>query len=214
MLNRVFLTFDDPDHETSYLMAVRGAQAPIVRVLILMGISALVVYILVNPAFLDQASVVHFTVSALIFIGVLILYYYLVGTVFYLTVRSIDFCLFLSLQMIQSSMNFAQFIESKLLHLTPLAIIDINAVVLMFFGASAFAGSFFWFVVWATSALLICSTITFYLGDFKLLSVYALLPVSTAFVLSIFLNWTIETKNREIYLLNIELEDRRAMAAS
>jgi hypothetical protein len=213
MLNKVFLTFDDPEHETSYLMAVRGAQAPIVRVLILMGISALVVYILVNPAFLDSASVVHFTVSALIFIVVLILYYFLVGTVYYLTVRSIDFCLFLSLHMIQSSMNFAQFIESKLLHLTPLAIIDINAVVLMFFGASAFAGSFFWFVVWATSALAICSGITFYLGDFKLLSIYALLPVSTGFVLSIFLNWTIETKNREIYLLNIELEDRRRMAA-
>jgi hypothetical protein len=212
MLNKVFLTFDDPGLETSYLTAVRGAQAPIVRTLTLMGISALVVYILVNPAFLDSASVIHFTVSALIFIAVLILYYFLVGTVYYLTVKSFDFCLFLSLHMIQSSMNFSQFIESRLLHLTPLAIIDINAVVLMFFGAAAFAGSFFWFVVWVTSALLICSGITFYLGDFKLLSVYALLPVSTAFVLSIFLNWTIENKNREIYLLNIEVEDRRRMA--
>jgi hypothetical protein len=212
MLNKVFLTFDDPEVEASYLTAVRGAQAPVVRILALMGMSALAVYILVNPAFLDSVSVVHFTISALIFIGVMILYYFLVGTVYYQTVRSIDFCLFLSLHMIQTSMNFSQFIESRLLHLTPLAIIDINAVVLMFFGAAAFAGSFFWFVTWVTSALLICSAVTFYLGDFKLLSVYALLPVTTAFVLSIFLNWTIENKNREIYLLNIELEDRRRLS--
>lgn len=212
MLNKILLTFEDPDVEASYLTAARRAQAPVVRVLALMGIGVLLAYILVNPAFLDSVSVVHFTISAVIFIAVMILYYFLVGTVFYTTVRSIDFCLFLSLHMIQTSMNFSQFIESRLLHLTPQAIIDINASVLMFFGAAAFAGSFFWFVLWVTTALVICSGITFFLGDFKIEAVYGLLPVATAYVLSIFLNWTIEAKNREIYLLNLELDDRRRMA--
>jgi len=214
MLNKILLTFDDPDTETSYLAAARGAQAPAVRVLAVMGMSVLIVYILVNPAFLDSGSVIHFTVSAVIFIGVMALYYFLVGTSFYTTVRSIDFCLFLSLQMIQTSMNFAQFIESRSLHLTPLAIIDINVCVLLFFGAAAFAGSIFWFVMWATSATLICAAVSFYLGGFEIRSVYGLLPVLTAYVLSIFLNWTVESKNREIYMLNVELEQRRRLAGS
>ena len=43
---------------------------------------------------------------------------------------------------------------------------------------------------------------------------YGLLPVLTAYVLSIFLNWTVESKNREIYMLNVELEQRRRLAGS
>ena len=212
--SKILLTFDDPDIEASYLTPPHGApRLPAVRILALMGMSVLVVYILVNPAFLDAVSVIHFTISALIFIAVMGFYYYIVGTAFYPTVRSIDFCLFLSLHMIQTSMNFSQFIESRSLHLTPLAIIDINTSVLMFFGAAAFAGSIFWFALWAGSALVICSAISLYLGDFTLQSVYGLLPVGTAYVLSIFLNWTIENKNREIYMLNLELDERRRMAA-
>lgn len=212
MLNGILLTFDDPEVEASYLAAARRAQAPSVRILALMGMSVLVVYILVNPAFLDSASVIHFTISAVIFIGVMAFYYYIVGTTFYTTVRSIDFCLFLSLHMIQTSMNFSQFIESKMLHLTPMAIIDINSSVLLFFGAAAFCGSVFWFALWAGSALVICSVVSFYIGGWDIRSVYGLLPVATAYVLSIFLNWVIESKNREIYLLNIEIEDRKRMA--
>ena len=196
MFNKILLTFEDPDLEAAYLSAARRAQAPVVRVLALMGVTVLMAYILVNPAFLDSGSVIHFTVTAVIFMGVMALYYFLVGTVYYTTVRSIDFCLFLSLHMIQTAMNFSQFLESRLLHLTPQAIIDINASVLMFFGAAAFAGSFFWFVMWVTSALVICSSVTLYLGQFQLTAVYGLLPVATAYVLSIFLNWTIEAKNR------------------
>ena len=214
MFKNILLTFDDPEVEASYLAAARRAQAPSVRILALMGISVLVVYLLVNPAFLDSASVVHFTISAVIFISVMALYYYIVGTAFYTTVRSIDFCLFLSLHMIQTSMNFSQFIESKLLHLTPLAIIDINTSVLLFFGAAAFCGSVFWFALWAGSALVICSLVTFYIGGWDIRSVYGLLPVVTAYVLSIFLNWVIENKNREIYMLNIELAERKRMAGS
>jgi hypothetical protein len=212
MFNKALLIFDDPDVEAVYLAAARGAQAPVVRVLALMGMSVLVVYMLVNPAFLGPESVIHFMISAAIFIGVMGFYYFIVGTAFYTTVRSIDFCLFLSLHMIQTSMNFAQFIESKLLHLTPLAIIDMNTSVLMFFGCAAFAGSVFWFAAWATTALMICALVSFYLGGFDIRSVYGLLPVATAYVLSIFINWTMEAKNREIYLLNIELEQRRRMA--
>jgi hypothetical protein len=192
MFKGVLLTFDDPEVEASYLAAARRAQAPSVRILALMGMSVLVVYILVNPAFLDSASVIHF----------------------YTTVRSIDFCLFLSLHMIQTSMNFSQFIESRVLHLTPMAIIDINSSVLLFFGAAAFCGSIFWFALWAGSALVICSVVSFYIGGWDIRSVYGLLPVATAYVLSIFLNWVIESKNREIYLLNIEVEDRKRMAGS
>ena len=214
MFKNILLTFDDPEVEASYLAAARRAQAPSVRILALMGISVLVVYLLVNPAFLDSASVVHFSISAVIFISVMALYYYIVGTAFYTTVRSIDFCLFLSLHMIQTSMNFSQFIESKLLHLTPLAIIDINTSVLLFFGAAAFCGSIFWFALWAGSALVICSLVTFYIGGWDIRSVYGLLPVVTAYVLSIFLNWVIENKNREIYMLNIELAERKRMAGS
>lgn len=214
MFNKTLLIFDDAEAEAAYLTAARGAQAPMVRVLALMGMSVLVVYMLVNPAFLDAESVIHFMISAAIFIGVMGFYYFIVGTAFYTTVRSIDFCLFLSLHMIQTSMNFAQFIESKLLHLTPLAIIDMNTSVLMFFGCAAFAGSIFWFAAWTTTALLICAGVSFYLGGFDIRSVYGLLPVATAYILSIFINWTMEAKNREIYLLNIELEQRRRMAQS
>ena len=214
MLKNILLTFDDPDVEASYLAAARRAQAPSVRILALMGISVLVIYILVNPAFLDSASVVHFTISAVIYISVMALYYYIVGTSFYTTVRSIDFCLFLSLHMIQTSMNFSQFVESKLLHLTPLAIIDINTSVLLFFGAAAFCGSIFWFALWAGSALVICSVVSFYIGGWDIRSVYGLMPVATAYVLSIFLNWVIEYKNREIYMLNRELDERKRMAGS
>jgi hypothetical protein len=214
MFNKILLTFDDPDIEASYLAAARRAQVPAVRILCMMGIAVLVFYIIVNPAFLDSASVVHFTVSAVIFIGVLSLYYFIAGTAYYTTVRSMDFSLFLSLQLIQTAMNFAQFIESRLLQLTPLAIIDINVCVLLFFGAAAFAGTFIWFVMWATSAVVICAGISLYLGDYSLRAVYGLLPVMTAYVLSIFLNWTVESKNREIYLLNIELEERKRMALS
>ena len=214
MANRILLTFDDPEVEAAYLMAARRAQAPAVRILAMMGVAVLLVYILVNPAFLDKASVVRFTISAVIFMGVMLFYYFMVGTVFYTTVRSIDFCFFLSLHMIQTSMNFAQFIESRSLHLTPLAIIDINTSVLMFFGAAAFAGSIFWFALWAGSALVICSAISLYLGEFSLTAVYGLLPVLTAYVLAIFVNWTIENKNREIYLLNTELEERRRIAGT
>ena len=69
-------------------------------------------------------------------------------------------------------------------------------------------------MLWATSAVLICSGVSLYLGDYSLRAVYGLLPVMTAYVLSIFLNWTVESKNREIYMLNIELEERRHMARS
>jgi hypothetical protein len=214
MPSRILLTFDDPEVEAAYLMAARRAQAPAVRILAVMGMGALVVYMLVNPLFLDQASVTRFMISAFIFIAVMGLYYYMVGTVFYATVRSIDFCFFLSLHMIQTSLNFSQFLQSKLLHLTPMAIIDINTSVLMFFGAGAFAGSVFWFALWAGSALVICTGISLYLGDFNLSAVYGLLPVLTAYVLAIFVNWTIENKNREIYMLNIELEERRRIAGT
>ena len=135
MLNRILLTFDDPEMEATYLAAARRAQVPAVRILCVMGISVLIFYLIVNPAFLDSVSVVHFTVSAAIFIAVLFLYYFIAGTTYYTTVRSMDFSLFLSLQLIQTAMNFAQFIESRLLQLTPLAIIDINVCVLLFFGS-------------------------------------------------------------------------------
>ena len=214
MANRILLTFDDPEVEAAYLMAARRAQGPAVRILAVMGMGVLVAYMLVNPLFLDGVSTGRFMISALVFMSVMGLYYYVTTTAFYMTVRSIDFCFFLSLHMIQTAMNFSQFLQSKLVHLSPMAIIDINTSVLMFFGAGAFAGSLFWFALWAGSALVICTAISLYLGDFNLSAVYGLLPVLTAYVLAIFVNWTIENKNREIYLLNIELEQRRKIAGS
>ena len=76
--------FDDPETERAYLRAERAERGQAIRALIVIAIATLLSYIVINPMHFPPAGVVAYTQSAVTLTVLMIGFFLLTRTRFYL----------------------------------------------------------------------------------------------------------------------------------
>ena len=134
--------FDDGDTERAYLRAERAERGQAIRALIAIAIATLMSYIILNPMHFPAAGVIAYTQAAGTLIALLIGFFLLTRTGYYLAAPWIDLPVFVVLA---GGMKWVALVLAGLAPFTgfpPHIMAMVQMAILVIFASVGFAGTF------------------------------------------------------------------------
>jgi class 3 adenylate cyclase len=203
--------FDDPAIERAFLRAERSERGQAIRALIVIAIATLLSYIVINPMHFPPAGVIAYTQAAATLILLMILFFLLTRTQFYLDKPWIDLPIFVALA---GTMKWLALVLASLSAVTgfpPHVMAMVQMAITMVFASVGFAGTFRLFLIWSFGVLaLFAAWLMTRAGIPDISRVYTLTNFSTFFIFALYFNWDIERRARKVFAANLALEAERA----
>ena len=211
MIRLLLQRFADPETERAFLRAERAERGQAIRALIIIAAATLLSYIVMNPMHFPPEGVIAYTKAAGSLIVLLIGFWLLTRTLFYLDRPWIDLPVFVALA---GAMKWVALVLAGLaatIGFPPHVMAMIQMGILMVFASVGFAGTFRLFLIWSVAVL---ALFTLWLmtrtGIADISRVYALTNFFTFFVFAIYFNWDIDRRARKVFAANSALEAERA----
>jgi class 3 adenylate cyclase len=203
--------FDDPATERAFLRAERAERGQAIRALIVIAILTLISYILLNPMHFPPAGVIAYTQAAVALIALLVGFFLLTRTEYYLVTPWIDLPVFVAMA---GGMAWVALVLAGLAPFTgfpPHIMVMVQIAVLIIFASVGFAGTFRFFLVWAFAVLATFATwLLTRAGVSEISRLYTLTNFSTFFIFALYFNWDVDRRARKVFTANAALEVERA----
>jgi adenylate cyclase len=203
--------FDDPATERAYLRAERKERGQAIRALIGIAIATLISYIVLNPMHFPPAGVIAYTQAAGVLILLLVGFFLLTRTEYYLAMPWIDLPAFAALA---AGMKWVALVLAGLAPYTgfpPHLMAMVQMGILVIFASVGFSGTFRLFLIWAFAVLaLFAAWLLTRPGVSEIGRLYTLTNFSTFFVFALYFNWDIDRRARKVFAANMALEAERA----
>jgi adenylate cyclase len=203
--------FDDPETEREFLRAERAERAQAIRALIVVAIATLISYIVLNPMHFPPAGVIAYTQAAVALIALLVGFFLLTRTEYYLATPWIDLPVFV---VMAAGMKWVALVLAGLAPFTgfpPHLMVMVQMGILVIFASVGFAGTFRLFLIWAFAVLaLFAAWLLTRAGVSDISRLYTLTNFSTFFIFALYFNWDIDRRARKVFTANAALEAERA----
>ncbi|HMG46688.1 MAG TPA: adenylate/guanylate cyclase domain-containing protein [Allosphingosinicella sp.] len=203
--------FEDPETERAFLRAERSERGQAIRALIVIAIATLLSYIVINPMHFPPAGVIAYTQAAAILIVLMIGFFLLTRSQFYLDKPWIDLPVFV---LLAGTMKWLALVLAGLSAVTgfpPHVMAMVQMAITMVFASVGFAGTFRLFLIWSFGVLaLFAIWLMTRTGIPDISRVYTLTNFSTFFIFALYFNWDIERRARKVFAANLALEAERA----
>ncbi len=203
--------FDDPEAERAYLRAERAERGQAIRALIVVAIATLISYIILNPLHFPAEGVMAYTQAAGALIAMMIGFFLLTRTAYYLETPWIDAPVFVILA---GGMKWLALVLAQMSSFTgfpPHVMAMVQMAILVIFASVGFAGTFRYFLVWALAVLgLFAAWLMTRPGVPDISRVYTLTNFSTFFIFALYFNWDMDRRARKVFAANAALEVERA----
>ena len=203
--------FDDPETERAFLRAERAERGQAIRALIVIAIVTLISYIVINPMHFPPAGVIAYTQAAGTLIALLVGFFLLTRTDYYLAQPWIDLPAFVVLA---GGMKWVALVLAGLAQFTgfpPHIMAMVQMAILVIFASVGFAGTFRYFLIWSFAVLgLFAAWLLTRAGLSDISRLYTLTNFSTFFIFALYFNWDIDRRARKVFAANAALEAERA----
>jgi adenylate cyclase len=203
--------FDDPETERAFLRAERSERGQAIRALIVIAIATLLSYIVINPMHFPPAGVIAYTQAAATLIVLMIGFFLLTRSQFYLDKPWIDLPVFIALA---GAMKWLALVLAQLSSVTgfpPHVMAMVQMAISVVFASVGFAGTFRLFLIWSFAVLaLFALWLMTRTGIPDISRVYTLTNFSTFFVFALYFGWDIDRRARKVFAANLALEAERA----
>jgi len=203
--------FDDPETERAFLRAERAERGQAIRALIVIAIATLLSYIVINPMHFPAAGIAAYTKAAGTLAALMIGFFLLTRTLFYLEKPWIDLPVFV---LMAGAMKWLALVLAGLSAFTgfpPHVMAMVQMGILMIFASVGFAGTFRLFLIWSVALLaLFAAWLLTRAGVSDISKVYTLTNFSTFFVFALYFNWDVDRRARKVFAANAALEVERA----
>ncbi len=203
--------FADPETESAFLSAERDKRGRAIRALIVIAVGTLLGYIIINPLHFPPEGVKAYVRAAGCLILLMVGFWLLTRTRFYLDQAWIDLPAFVAMG---GAMTWVTLVLADLSATTgfpPHVMAMIQMGMLMVFASIGFAGTFRLFLIWSALLLGLFGWWLMSRADVTEISrVYALTNFSTFFIFAIYFNWDIERRAREVFAANMALDAEKA----
>lgn len=208
---KVLQRFEDAETERGFLRAERIERGQAIRALIVISIVTLLSYIFLNPMHFPPEGVIAYSQAAGVLIVLMIGFFLLTRTQFYLDRPWIDLPVFI---VMAAGMKALAIVLANLAPVTgipPHSMAAIQMGILVIFASVGFAATFFLFVGWALAVMALFAGWLMMLPDVPdITRMYTLTNFSTFFVFALYFNWDIERRARKVFAANQALEAERA----
>jgi adenylate cyclase len=201
--------FADPDTERAFLRDERSARGTAIRALIVIAVVTLLSYIVLNPMHFPREGVIAYSGAAGALIALLLGFFALTRTRFYLERTWIDLPVFVALAAGMKALALALAAQAAITGFPPHVMALVQMGILVVFASVGFAGTFRLFVVWNVAVLALFAAWMLTLDVPAISKLYALTNFSTFFIFSLYFNWDIERRARRVFAANAELEKER-----
>ena len=202
--------FADPEVERAFLRAERAERGQAIRALIVIAAATLFSYIVLNPLHFPREGVIAYTLAAGALIALMIGFFLLTRTRFYLDRPWIDLPVFVALAAAMKALALVLAAQAAVTGFPPHTMALVQMGILVVFASVGFAGTFRLFLAWAL-ALLALFAAWLAVSDIPEISkIYTLTNFSTFFVFALYFNWDVERRARKVFTANLALEAERA----
>jgi len=203
--------FDDPETERAFLRTERAERGQAIRALIAIAIATLISYIVINPMHFPPEGVVAYTRAAAMLTVLMIGFFLLTRTQFYLDKPWIDLPVFVAMA---GAMKWLALVLAGLAPFTgfpPHVMAMVQIAITMVFASVGFAGTFRLFLIWSFAVLgLFAAWLMTVPGITDISRVYTLTNLSTFFLFALYFNWDMDRRARKVFAANAALEAERA----
>lgn len=208
---QVLQRFQEPQTERAFLRAEREERGQAIRALIVIAAATLISYIFLNPMHFPPEGVIAYSQAAGALIILMIGFFALTRTTFYLERPWVDLPVFV---LMAGGMKALALVLADLAPVTgipPHAMAMVQMGILVVFASVGFAATFRLFLLWAFAVLALFAAWLMTLPDVAdITRMYTLTNFSTFFVFAIYFNWDIERRARKVFAANQALEAERA----
>ena len=203
--------FDEPEMERAFLRTERAERGQAIRALIAIAIATLISYIVINPMHFPPEGVVAYTSAAAMLTTLMIGFFLLTRTQFYLDKPWIDLPVFVAMA---GAMKWLALVLAGLAPFTgfpPHVMAMVQIAITMVFASVGFAGTFRLFLIWSFALLgLFAAWLMTVPGITDISRVYTLTNLSTFFLFALYFNWDMDRRARKVFAANAALEAERA----
>jgi adenylate cyclase len=203
--------FEEPETERAFLRTERAERGQAIRALIVIAIATLLSYIVINPMHFPPEGVVAYTRAAAVLIVLLIGFFLLTRTRYYLDKPWIDLPVFVAMG---GSMKWLALVLAGLAPYTgfpPHVMAMVQMAITMVFASVGFAGTFRLFLIWAFAVLALFAGWLLTRAEISdIAKVYTLTNFSTFFLFALYFNWDVDRRARKVFAANAALEAERA----
>jgi adenylate cyclase len=206
----VLQRFDDPEVERDFLRAERAERGQAIRALIMVAVATLFSYIILNPMHFSRGGVIAYTMAAGMLIVLMIGFFLLTRTRFYLDKPWIDLPIFSALAVAMMALALALAAQATITGFPAHVMAMVQMAILMVFASVGFAGTFRPFLGWAIGVLALFTLWLMTRDAATISKLYTLTNFSTFFIFALYFNWDIERRARKVFRAGQALEAERA----
>ncbi len=202
--------FVDPEVERAFLRAEREERAQAIRALIIIAAATLFSYIVLNPLHFPREGVIAYTAAAGALIAVMLGFFALTRTQYYLDHPWIDVPVFIALAAAMKALTLVLAAQAQFTGFPEHTMALVQMAILVVFASVGFAGTFRLFLLWALALLALFAAWLATADIPQISKVYTLTNFSTFFVFALYFNWDVERRARKVFAANRALEAERA----
>lgn len=203
--------FSDPETERAFLGAEREKRGRAIRALIVIAITTLLGYILINPLHFPPEGVAAYVRAAAALSALMVGFFLLTRTRFYRETPAIDLPVFILLGLGMGWLAQALADLAAFTGFPPHVMAMVQLGILVVFASVGFAGTFRLFLAWAMALL---GLTTFWMmtrtGVPDISRVYTLTNFSTFWIFALYFNWDVERRAREVFAAHLALDAEKA----
>ena len=205
----LFKRFSDASTEQAYRRSERVARGPAIRALILIAIATFIFYIILNPLHFPREGVQAYTAAAVAFILVLIGFYAVSKTEYYLAHGWVDAPIFALIFAAMAALTKALGDQAPVTGIPPLTMALVQMAILVIFASVAFAASVRLFVVCTGALLAMFAAWLLTLDAAPISKIYNLTNFSTFLIFALYFNWEIDRRARDVFATHAALDAER-----
>ncbi|MGD9812613.1 MAG: adenylate/guanylate cyclase domain-containing protein [Sphingobium sp.] len=203
--------FADPDTERAFLRTERAVRGRAIRALLLISITTLFSYILLNPMHFPPAGVIAYATAAAVLAALMAGFFLLTRTRLYLEYPAIDLPVLVLLGLGMTWLSYVLAGLSTYTGFPPHIMVMVQMAILVVFASVGFAGTFRLFLASSLALLgLFAAWLMTVPGVSDISRVYTLTNFSTFWIFAAYFNWDIERRARDVFAANLALDAEKA----
>lgn len=206
---RILQHFADPDMERAFLRAEREERGQAIRALIVVAVATLLSYVLLNPMHFPPAGVVAYSMAAAALILVMVGFFALTRTDYYLATPWIDLPVFAAMAAGMKWLAIVLAAQAAITGFPPAVMVMVQMGILVIFASVGFAGTFRLYLVWMAFVLALFAAWLLTRDISPISKLYTLTNFSTLFIFALYFNWDVERRARKVFVANRALEAER-----
>jgi len=201
--------FSDTPTEKVYVRAERVARGPAIRALILIAIATFISYLVLNPLHFSRDGILAYTAAAIAFIVVLVGYYAVSKTEYYLNNGWIDAPIFAVIFLAMGALTKALADQAHITGIPALTMALIQLGILVIFASVAFAATVRLFFVCAGVVFVMFAAWLLMLDVSPISKIYNLTNFCTLLIFALYFNWEIDRRARDVFATHAALDAER-----